>query len=280
MASVSKFNFDRVFELDESGRARPSNEPKPQFTDEDLAAARGEGQQIGFEAGLQRARGEIQATATRTLETIAGRLAELDRQHQQAVLAITADASRLALAIAGKLAPELLARQPLPEVNALIAECLAHLPTEPRFVVRVAEPLVDELNEGLDQVVRQAGFSGKLVLLGEAGLSDADCRVEWADGGAERNFNALFQRIEEAVSRYCAALADEAERLDEPDGGPAPAQDEAGDAGPGPDPLAAMPEDWPAEPQGPDPFEDALPSLDHLPEWQAEVGPAGQDDHS
>ena len=96
MSSLSKFDFNRAFVVDEFGRLCDQSGPKPQFTEDDLLAARGEGQQTGFDAGLAQARQEIQNRSATALEAMAGQLAECEISHQRAILGITRDAATLA----------------------------------------------------------------------------------------------------------------------------------------------------------------------------------------
>jgi hypothetical protein len=108
-----------------------------------------------------------------------------------------------------------LQRQPLDEVKGLITGCLDMVADEPRIVVRVSEALIDALAEDVDQLAARGGFQGTVVLLGEADLNGADCRVEWADGGAERDVEALLQKVDAAVGRYCANLTDQINQIEE-----------------------------------------------------------------
>lgn len=263
MTTISKFNFDNVFDVDENGRVRKTEENQPQFTEDDLNAARAEGWRLGFEAGHRKAHGELQAAVAATTQAIANELQQIDARHQQALLRIDGEAADLAMMIASKLAPELISREPLAEITALITRCLAEMPNEPRLVVRVAEDLVDDVSGLIDELVVRSGFTGKIALLGEPGLHQADCRIEWADGGAERDIDALNRRIDEAVGRYRASVEDDIERLlqvEEPAVVEAP-DVPAGDTAelPAPAPLtfddASLPE----------PMEAQLPPLAHRP---------------
>jgi len=218
MTQARKFLFDTAFA---AARTEREQKPKPQFTEADLAAARGEGQQAGFEMGREQAMRDIARRAADALDAAAGSLARIDAAQSQAAEEIRIDASRLALAIAAKLAPALIARHPLAEIEAVVADCLAQLPTEPRVVVRVAEALVDALSGRIDEIVRRSGFSGAVVLLGEPAMAPGDARVEWADGGAERNLGRTLGAVEETIERYCRLHADAAPRPAEPRGVPA-----------------------------------------------------------
>jgi flagellar assembly protein FliH len=48
------------------------------------------------------------------------------------------------------------------------------------------------------------------VVIGETDIAAGDCRIEWADGGVNRDRAATETAITEAVDRYIAARADDA----------------------------------------------------------------------
>jgi len=73
-------------------------------------------------------------------------------------------------------------------------------------VVRAAESVVELLNQRVDQLVAQSGFGGKVVLVPDAAMAPTDCRVDWADGSAERQQKLLEQEVDQAVERYVAGL--------------------------------------------------------------------------
>ena len=51
------------------------------------------------------------------------------------------------------------------------------------------------------------GFPGKLIILVDDELGQSDCRVEWADGGAERDTARTWREIEATLDRAMIALA-------------------------------------------------------------------------
>jgi flagellar assembly protein FliH len=70
--------------------------------------------------------------------------------------------------------------------------------------VRVAEELVEPAGARLKALADERGFTGRLVLLPAPELAPDDARIEWADGGVERNRSEIERRIAEAVERYLA----------------------------------------------------------------------------
>lgn len=199
----AKFLFEDAFDAPRANRPKAE---KPVHTDSALAAARAEGFAEGQAVGLDEGRNEQNARLADTVGLIGETMRGLAATQHEALAATRREAARLALAIAARLAPVLVARVPLAELEALIAECLKDVGGEPRVVVRVAMPLVDELCARIETLKRSAAFAGEVIVLGEDNIAPGDCRVEWADGGAERDLGALVRTIEERVNRAAALL--------------------------------------------------------------------------
>jgi flagellar assembly protein FliH len=99
----------------------------------------------------------------------------------------------------------LIEREPFAEISALASNCFRELVAAPHVVVRVNDSLYAAAREKLDDIARAHGFEGKLVVLGEPSVGVGDCRIEWADGGVNREASAAEGAIGEAVTRYISA---------------------------------------------------------------------------
>jgi flagellar assembly protein FliH len=91
----------------------------------------------------------------------------------------------------------------------LVADCLHKLHREPRLVVRVAPNLAEALRTDIDALCAEHGFAGRVVILAEDALAGADCRIEWADGGIERDLAKTFADIEQSAERWRASTMSE-----------------------------------------------------------------------
>jgi len=196
LAEPAKFLFETEFDIGEGGVMRADAE---RFTQDDLDAARGEGHRAGAAEAELREREASERRQAEALEGIKAHLATMAEAQTRILDETIRDATKLALAIAGKVAPELVRRQPMVEIEALIREHLQRLIDEPRIVVRVAESLLDPLKARIDQLAQGCGFGGKVVLIAEPTLASGDCRLEWADGGVERDTEAVAREIIDRV---------------------------------------------------------------------------------
>jgi flagellar assembly protein FliH len=166
-----------------------------------LARAEAEGYRKGVAAAESKTEGRTAAACERIAQAV-----NVMAQGLGAVEArLEAESVEVAVAVARKLAPELIAAEPLNEIAALAASCFHQLVAAPHVVVRIAEQVYEHAHARLEQIAQLHGFQGRLVVLAEPGMALGDCRIEWADGGLSRDRAATEAAIGEAVSRYVAA---------------------------------------------------------------------------
>jgi flagellar assembly protein FliH len=159
----------------------------------------------GYRKGMNAAEGKIEGRATGALERIAEAIATMAQGLPAIESRLEAESVHVAVAVARKLAPELIAAEPLGEIAALASSCFHQLIAAPHVVVRVAEQIYEIAQPRLESIAQLHGFQGRLVVLAEPGMALGDCRIEWADGGLSRDCVASEAAIAEAVSRYVAA---------------------------------------------------------------------------
>lgn len=202
MAAISKFLFDRDFDAEENmARTAPQSE-MPRYTGAELEEARAAAHMEGFAAGQAAAENEIARRVADTADAIGVKLkhvlSESTKYHEtrarEAVVAATEIVRRL-LPVLGK-------REAMAEIEALIADCLGRLHDEPRLVIRVTDELLDPIRQRIDQLTGAAGFTGRVIFLADDTLKAGDVRIEWADGGADRDSTALWRDIENAIQRF------------------------------------------------------------------------------
>jgi flagellar assembly protein FliH len=154
---------------------------------------------------------EAQASALRAtaLGTVAHRLNGLIAALDGTFLTLRQESAAVALQVARKLAETALAAFPEKEVEALVEDCLHKLHREPRIVVRVSTACAEALRADIDALSAQHGYAGRVVILAEPALTGADCRVEWADGGVERDLAHTFATIEQCAERWRSSNSSE-----------------------------------------------------------------------
>jgi flagellar assembly protein FliH len=201
MAAPAKFLFDVDF------AAGSQREPTVTLAEHatKLADAEDSAHQRGYAEGQRDAEVEIGRRIASTLERIASGIEAASGALKAIEARLECEAVEVAVAVARKLAPSLIEREPFAEISALASGCFRELVAAPHIVVRVNEGLYAAAREKIDDIARAHAFAGRLVMLGEPNIAAGDCRIEWADGGVHRDTGAADRVIGEAVARYISA---------------------------------------------------------------------------
>jgi flagellar assembly protein FliH len=204
LSAPSKFLFEVDFA---AGSKRQPAEPTITLAEHAVALAEAEtaAHRRGYEQAKVDAGVDAERRIAAAIERIAIGLGEAARSLAVIEARLESEAVEVAVAVARKLAPALIAREPFAEIAALASECFRELTASPHLVVRVNDALYAAARERLDAVARSGGFEGKLVVLAEPTIALGDCRIEWADGGINRDGAAADAAISEAVGRYISA---------------------------------------------------------------------------
>jgi flagellar assembly protein FliH len=199
MKATAKYLFDEDFASGE----------KPTITmvehERRRADAESQAYRNGFEAGQEQAKQEAEHRIAATLAVIADGLARLDGALTSIETRLETEAVEVAVAVAAKLAPALIAREPFTEISALATESFHHLVSAPHVAVRVGPAIYETAREKIEEIARAGGFEGRLVITSDETLAPGDCRIEWADGGIARDHAATASAVDEMVSRYISA---------------------------------------------------------------------------
>jgi flagellar assembly protein FliH len=195
-----------LFDQDFGAGAKSAEKP---IAPAELAVKLGEAESKGFGDGFAAAEKEGTAVAARraaiAFEQIGDALDRLARGLAAVEGRLETEAVELAAAIARKLAPELVLREPFTEIAALATECFKQLATTPHVVVRVNDALHETARARLDEIAKSRGFEGRLVVLAEPAIAVGDCKIEWADGGVVRDASKTDHAIGSAIERYLGA---------------------------------------------------------------------------
>lgn len=200
------FTFDRSFDLSALNAAEEARKAIT-FSEEEMALAKEQSYGQGFVAGKEAALKEIQQQQTTVLGSI-NRVFErfakdvwdvFDKQKHVA--------SDVGSAIARKLLPDYMAKHGQQEILSAIEKAVSEMINEPRLVLRINENNFDYIKREVESLSSRLGYVGKMIILADQTLGDSDCKLEWADGGMERNVNMIWSDIDRQLARHSAASA-------------------------------------------------------------------------
>lgn len=228
MASVRKFTFDLRFDDPESGAPIPAGqaraertiaapppppppppEPEPEvpagpaliYSEEDMEIAREEAYVAGHMRALEEAQAATEQAVAGALMSCRDALTELQPVLSQKQQEMSELAAHVAAEICRKLLPSTSENYAIQEICALVRSLMPSLIGQPRLLVRVHADLVNNIREPLENIAFKAGFEGKVVILEGDAMALSDARIEWPDGGAERNTSRLWDDIDALITR-------------------------------------------------------------------------------
>ncbi len=194
--TAKKFDFGNSFDMTERGMVAARD-----YTLADVEDAQRRGIEEGRARGLAEAQADAEQAATKALDSIGTHLGDLFNDLMTTRDEIERDMVAALHTIVATIVPHYAKTHALDEIDGLVRECLSSLHEEPTVVISVHDSMLYPIQALIDSLITASGFGGKAVLFADPGLAPTDCRVEWADGGAERNLNRLQTDIENALAR-------------------------------------------------------------------------------
>ncbi|MBI1210410.1 MAG: hypothetical protein GC190_03025 [Alphaproteobacteria bacterium] len=194
-----KYTFDTVFDAQTQEHQQiAATRVRSSYSADEVEKIKNE----TFAAGKAETEAHAAATKADAAKNIGAGVARVIQSLDDAQTQLRTESVELAIAVARKLAGASLDAFPLKEIEQVITDCLHKLHREPRLVVRVSADISDELQAEIHGLADRHGFSGRIVILPEPSIKGADCRVEWAGGGLERDLETNLAAIDEAVARW------------------------------------------------------------------------------
>ncbi|MBR1777524.1 MAG: hypothetical protein IJ752_02925 [Alphaproteobacteria bacterium] len=190
----------------------------PVFTINQMEAAekkaREEGRLNGLEEGRETAWQEamvsIEKQNSDTLSTIDASLKEILQQLEKNAQNAFETAVNFAWAVCQKAVPALCETNALNEIRSLLEKNLHFLKDEPKISLRLNPFLADKIKPVLTELIKKESYGGKIAVVRDDTMPIGDCRVEWKNGGLEKNAQDVLNHTEELLKLYThAAPADE-----------------------------------------------------------------------
>lgn len=200
MAAV-KFTFDTVFngDSDVASDAALARRRKT-LSQGEIDALRRQAMNEGMKAGEVRA---LEAVAAGTEDAVIAVREALTRASAQ-IEELRAEAATIALAAARALAGSALEAFAPAAVEDALRLALHQAIGEPRLTLRASSEVARTLGPRLEEIAEHEGFDGKIALIADPTLANADCRIEWRGGGAERATAVIDATLKSAIAQHFA----------------------------------------------------------------------------
>lgn len=176
-------------------------EPKEKtFTEAEVAEKIKAAEQAAYERGLKTARVGIENTISALLENINNRLMALLADSSRAEENAEQEIFALARAVVEKLVPSLTEENAADIVKKFIGENFNNFKNEAKLSFYIHPDIISYAQETIAKLANSYDFEGKIALHKDASIDKADCRIEWENGGVERNSAELGKKIEDLLA--------------------------------------------------------------------------------
>lgn len=166
------------------------------YSEEELAEKVRIAREEGYENGFKAAQSGIEAGNQTVLNDINNKLlalaVDIDSEKKQ----LENRFLQMAKEIVVKLVPVLEAENAEALVNKFIAENFANFNAESKISFYLNPEVIGTIRENIAKLANHHDFEGKISLHKDSSLAPSDCRVEWENGGVERNSAALRNKVE------------------------------------------------------------------------------------
>ncbi|MDA0655762.1 MAG: FliH/SctL family protein [Proteobacteria bacterium] len=211
------FSFDVSFDSPRIAQHQETvkeNAPPPIFSMEDLEEAREEGFEEGRKAALEAAAGGIEERIADAFEAVKKQLSAIDHNQEEANTRTQAMSLALLRRIVEKLFPAMIANYGMAEIENILDACMPLITDGAKVFLRINDDVAPEVERRLQNIIQQNGILARVTVLPDPELGPSDCILNWGDGGAERDFDALWSQIDVILSK--AQEATDTRAMDDP----------------------------------------------------------------
>ncbi len=191
----------------EAARITALPPPPPTFSEEEFETAVAAAREEGKLAGNEEATAEISNQIISHLQIITAQLAVLHDKQQLANETHAATLAQVTGEILSKLLPYYALTNGAQEIVTFVRDCITPIIDDSRVTIQLAEEIKPHLEDKLIQVAEEAGFEGRLLIVANAEMGPSDAKVNWGTGGAERDWDSIWEQINEAI-HHATHLAD------------------------------------------------------------------------
>ena len=163
------------------------------------------GLEEGREAAWQEAMVSIEKQNSDTLSAIDASLKRIFKNLEESSQTAFTAAMDLALAVCQKAVPTLCEANASAEIRSLLEKNLHFLTDEPKISLRLNPFLADKIKPVLADLIKKESYGGKIVVVRDDSLPVGDCRIEWKNGGLEKNTQDVLNHTEELLKLYTHA---------------------------------------------------------------------------
>lgn len=170
-------------------------EPIKTYTQEELDEQLKRAEERGYERGFKSSAEDNEKQAIVLLENLNNKLMALvadaagsQKQQEQNVLALSKE-------IVLKLLPSLAEENAVAEIERFLSGNFPNFSKEAKLSFYFHPDMLKRVQEIIASLANSNDFEGKISLHKDAALEIGDCKVEWENGGVEKNIHKMLEKV-------------------------------------------------------------------------------------
>lgn len=169
------------------------------YSEEELEEQVRIAEERGYENGFKTASEGIDAKNTRLWEDINTRLMMLAANSGERESEVERQMLEIVKTAIHKIVPALEAEKSAEIVNHFLSNNFARFKNEAKLAFYFNPETVGAVQENIARLANIHDFEGKISLHKDVSLGIADCRIEWENGGVERNSDKMLEKIDKTL---------------------------------------------------------------------------------
>ena len=197
MSNIRKYAFDTEFTPD----GEIMREPPKRITLEEVQAANSD----GYERGKNDATAQAERRTAAALEAIADAASAVLTRLNAESQSMRAEAARVALAAAQKIAGAALDSFGIERAAQAIEAAMDSLRHQPRLVVKLPADMAEQLKPRIAEMCETHAYASAVLVRAEPGLKIGEVVIDWSDGVIAMDPADAARRIEDLIDAALAA---------------------------------------------------------------------------
>jgi flagellar biosynthesis/type III secretory pathway protein FliH len=216
---VEKEEIVNLDNIEEATKEKVEEKNFQSFTSEQIEKIKSEYYQKGVNettAKLAEAHASEKAELISSISTLKGRFEDIEMLKKNFSDEVINAASQLSISI-GKKIIGANAENYKDKVLEFFKQVLPKLLGEDTIYINLNGKFAGELEQSLKEVVKQSNYTGNLKIVGNDGIAEGECEVNWNSGCAKYNPSELLERVDELFSQLGVNYSESVEKTDNDD---------------------------------------------------------------
>ncbi len=174
-------------------------EPVVSYSQEEMDDAVRKAEETGYERGFRQAESEAEQRQEALMNEMNGKLSMMLADMATENSERENEAVQMALALVKKLLPSLEVQQAEAEVQKFLADNFSNFRREAHLSFAFNPQTVGAAAKIIAKLAEKNDFEGKISVHKDENLAAGDCRIEWENGGVEKNSRKMLEKAEKLL---------------------------------------------------------------------------------